>query len=111
MLSFWNGITISGGEATTQLPFIELFKAIKDTPELKHLTCFIDSNGHLASAGWSKVIEYTDGVMIDLKSWNDECALRLTGKDNQRVFQSIHFWHKRGKYELRLLYILSKQII
>ncbi|MEQ5233190.1 YjjW family glycine radical enzyme activase [Providencia rettgeri] len=104
---FLNGVTISGGEATTQLPFIiELFKAIKATPELKHLTCFIDSNGHLASAGWNKVIEYTDGVMIDLKSWSDECALRLTGKDNQRVFQSIQYLGQAGKlYELRLLYI------
>ncbi|GAB1438466.1 hypothetical protein MASR2M36_12170 [Providencia sp.] len=104
---FLNGVTISGGEATTQLPFIiDLFKAIKASPMLGHLTCFIDSNGHLAATGWNKVIDYTDGVMIDLKAWSDECALRLTGKDNQRVFQSIQLLANANKlYELRLLYI------
>lgn len=104
---FLNGVTISGGEATTQLPFIiDLFKAIKASPELGHLTCFIDSNGQLAATGWNKVIDYTDGVMIDLKAWSDECALRLTGKDNQRVFQSIQLLAKVNKlHELRLLYI------
>lgn len=104
---FLNGVTISGGEATTQLPFIiDLFKAIKASPMLGHLTCFIDSNGQLAATGWNKVIDYTDGVMIDLKAWSDECALRLTGKDNQRVFQSIQLLANANKlYELRLLYI------
>jgi len=104
---FLNGVTVSGGEATTQLPFIvDLFKAIKASPTLNHLTCFIDSNGHLAKAGWARVIDYTDGVMIDLKAWSDECALRLTGKDNQRVFETIQLLANAGKlYELRLLYI------
>jgi len=104
---FLNGVTISGGEATTQLPFIvDLFKAIKASPTLNHLTCFIDSNGHLAKAGWKRVIDYTDGVMIDLKAWSDEYALRLTGKDNQRVFETIQLLANAGKlYELRLLYI------
>ncbi|MBX6950292.1 YjjW family glycine radical enzyme activase [Providencia rettgeri] len=106
-VAFLNGVTVSGGEATTQLPFIiDLFKTIKNSPELNHLTCFIDSNGHLASTGWRKVIEYTDGVMIDLKAWSDECALRLTGRDNQRVFQSIQLLAEANKlYELRLLFI------
>lgn len=104
---FLNGVTISGGEATTQLPFIiDLFKAIKASPLLNHLTCFIDTNGHLAKAGWARVIDYTDGVMVDLKAWSDECALRLTGKDNQRVFETIQLLANAGKlYELRLLYI------
>lgn len=104
---FLNGVTISGGEATTQLPFIiDLFKAIKASPTLNHLTCFIDSNGHLAKGGWERVMPWTDGVMLDLKAWSDECALRLTGKDNRRVFESIQLLAKAGKlYEWRLLYI------
>jgi pyruvate-formate lyase-activating enzyme len=46
---FIEGITVSGGEATTQLPFlVALFSAIKSTPSLQHLSCLVDSNGLLA---------------------------------------------------------------
>jgi pyruvate-formate lyase-activating enzyme len=39
---FIEGITVSGGEATTQLPFlIALFTAIKADPALHHLTCLV----------------------------------------------------------------------
>ena len=42
------GVTVSGGEATTQLPFvIALFTAIKAAPDLARLTCLLDSNGSL----------------------------------------------------------------
>lgn len=106
-VAFLNGVTISGGEATTQLPFIiDLFNEIKQSPTLSHLTCFIDSNGHLSSSGWHKVLPNTDGVMIDLKAWGNECALKLTGRDNQKVFDSIDLLAQAGKlYELRLLFI------
>lgn len=46
---FIEGITVSGGEATTQLPFVvALFTAIKNDPQLCHLTCLVDSNGMLS---------------------------------------------------------------
>ena len=106
-VAFLNGITISGGEATMQLPFIiDLFKAIKQSSVLSHLTCFIDSNGYLSTTGWNKVLPDTDGVMIDLKAWSGECALKLTGRDNQKVFESIEQLNQAEKlYELRLLFI------
>lgn len=104
---FLAGITISGGEATTQLPFIiQLFKQIKSHSTLKHLTCFIDSNGYLSPTGWQRVLPYTDGVMLDLKAWQPETALRLTGQSNQKVIESIQFIaHKEKLFELRLLHI------
>ncbi|BDN52995.1 hypothetical protein CEC13091_52570 [Escherichia coli] len=50
---FIEGITVSGGEATTQLPFVvALFTAIKNDPQLRHLTCLVDSNGMLSETGW-----------------------------------------------------------
>lgn len=106
-LPFLNGITVSGGEATMQLPFIEkLFNAIKQANDLKHLTCFIDSNGYLAQTGWQKVAGTMDGAMIDLKAWNSQVHKKLTGKDNQRVKNTIAYLAKIKKlYEVRFLVI------
>ena len=106
-LPFLNGITVSGGEATMQLPFIEkLFKTIKQTNDLKHLTCFIDSNGYLAQTGWQKVADTMDGAMIDLKAWNNQIHKKLTGRDNLRVKNTITYLAKIKKlYEVRFLVI------
>lgn len=104
---FINGITVSGGEATLQLPFIiELFQAIKASPDLAHLSCMIDSNGYLTEEGWQQVMPYLDGAMIDLKSWQQETHRYITGRDNHRVFSSLKLLAAEGKlYEIRLLYI------
>ncbi len=75
---FIEGITVSGGEATTQLPFIvALFTAIKADPQLQRLTCLVDSNGQLSETGWQKLLPVCDGVMLDLKAWKSECHHRL----------------------------------
>ena len=104
---FINGITISGGEATLQLPFIiELFKAIKSSADLAHLSCMIDSNGYTSESGWQQVMPYLDGAMIDLKSWQEHTHRYITGRDNHRVFSSLKLLAEQNKlYEIRLLYI------
>lgn len=104
---FIQGITLSGGEATLQLPFIlALFKQIKQHPELKSLSCFVDSNGSLSLSGWQQLLPFLDGAMIDLKSWQNDTHLWLVGRENHRVFQSIQFLAKMDKlYEIRLLHI------
>lgn len=108
--AFINGITVSGGESTLQLPFlIDYFKAIKKAPDLKHLTCLIDSNGTLSLNGWQKIAPYMDGAMIDLKSWNEDTHIYLTGRSNQRIKDSIKWLANNNLLtELRLLYILEK---
>ena len=107
---FLSGITVSGGEATMQLPFIiDLFEAIKSDPQLAHLTCFIDSNGSLSKQGWDKVLPYLDGAMIDLKSWQSETYKWLVGRGNHRVFETINYLAEQGKlHEVRLLHIPGK---
>ena len=43
---FLGGITVSGGEATLQADFVHaLFTAVKGDPQLRRLSCFVDSNG------------------------------------------------------------------
>ncbi|WP_044556218.1 YjjW family glycine radical enzyme activase [Shewanella piezotolerans] len=106
-LQFLNGITISGGEASLQLPFIiKLFSAIKADKELAHLTCMLDSNGSLSNSGWQQLLPVLDGAMIDLKSWLQDTHRYITGRDNHRVIDSIEFLASQGKlYEVRLLHI------
>ncbi|WP_270502112.1 YjjW family glycine radical enzyme activase [Kluyvera ascorbata] len=104
---FIEGITVSGGEATTQLPFvIALFQALKSTPALSHLTCLVDSNGELPISGWEKLQPVCDGVMVDLKSWDSDRHQALTGRGNSRIKQSIRWLAQHGMLsELRLLVI------
>ncbi|HCJ6374598.1 YjjW family glycine radical enzyme activase [Citrobacter sp. RHBSTW-00671] len=104
---FIEGMTVSGGEATTQLPFIvALFSAIKSDPHLRHLTCLVDSNGMLSETGWQKLLPVCDGAMLDLKAWDSACHLQLTGRDNALIKNSIIFLADQGKLaELRLLVI------
>lgn len=104
---FIEGITVSGGEATTQLPFIiALFQTLKSTPSLAHLTCLVDSNGELPISGWQKLQPVCDGVMVDLKSWDSARHLALTGRGNARIKRSIQWLAQHSMLtELRLLVI------
>ncbi len=107
---FLSGVTVSGGEATLQLKFIiELFSAIKADADLAEISCFIDSNGHLGEAGWDKLLPVTDGVMLDIKAFDDSVHADLTGRGNRRALQSARQVHAAGKlHELRFLMIPGK---
>lgn len=104
---FIEGITVSGGEATTQLPFlVALFTAIKADPALQHLTCLVDSNGLLGETGWQKLLPVFDGAMVDLKAWGNEHHRFLTGRENPQIKHSIRWLaHHQRLAELRLLVI------
>ena len=104
---FINGITVSGGEASLQLPFIiELFSAIKADDELAHLTCMLDSNGSLSINGWQQLLPVLDAAMIDLKSWQQDTHRYITGRGNHRVISAIELLASKGKlHEVRLLHI------
>jgi pyruvate formate lyase activating enzyme len=107
---FLSGITVSGGEATTQLKWlIALFSAIKADQQLAHLTCFIDSNGHLPQQGWQKLLPVTDGVMLDIKGFDQTLHQELTGRRNLTTLRTAKFLQEAGKlHELRFLVIPEK---
>lgn len=104
---FIEGITVSGGEATTQLPFlIALFSTLKADSTLNKLTCLVDSNGLLSETGWQKLLPVFDGAMLDLKAWNNDHHRFLTGRENGVIKQSIRWLAKHHRLtELRLLVI------
>lgn len=101
------GITVSGGEATTQLPFVvALFAAIKAAPDLTHLSCLLDSNGSLGETGWQRLLPVLDGAMINLKGWRESVHHSLTGQGRERVLASLQLLARAGKLaELRLLQV------
>jgi YjjW family glycine radical enzyme activase len=104
---FLNGITVSGGEATLQAPFIAaLFAAIRGEPGLAGLTCFIDSNGHLGPRGWQRLLPLTDGLMLDIKAFDPATHRALTGRGNATSLASVRLAHAAGKlHELRFLMV------
>lgn len=101
------GVTVSGGEATTQLPFvIALFTAIKAAPDLARLTCLLDSNGSLGETGWQRLLPVLNGAMIDLKGWREPVHLALTGRGRERVLASLRWLAAHDRLaEVRLLLV------
>lgn len=104
---FLSGLTVSGGEATLQPSFMfDLFAAVKSDVQLAHLTTFVDTNGSAAREVWDRLLPVTDGAMVDLKAFDPEVHLRLTGTTNTSVLSSIRHLAGRGKlYEVRLLLV------
>jgi len=101
---FLSGVTVSGGEATLQWPFVrELFAAVKH-PSLGRLTTMVDSNGSAPPGVWDALGEVLDGAMIDLKAFDDDLHTMLTGQSNAPVLDSIRQLAGMGRlYEVRLL--------
>lgn len=106
-MPYISGVTISGGEATLHCDFIlQLFSKMHDDPELETLTRYIDSNGNASIETWQKLIQVTDGVMLDLKALDDQSHLALTGHSNREVLKSIKYLAENGTlHEVRLLLI------
>lgn len=104
---FLSGITVTGGEPTLQVTFLErLFHAVKADDGLTHLTTFVDSNGSLDLVSWSRLARVMDGAMIDLKAVSPDVHRRITGVDNSAVLASIRLLYELGRlHEVRLLVI------
>jgi len=88
------GITVSGGEPLMQAKFVkELFKKCKD--EGIHTT--IDTSGYLESEKAKDVLEYTDLVLLDIKSYNNEVFKNLTGVSNENTLELAEYLKRINK--------------
>jgi len=102
---FLAGVTVSGGEATLQAPFVAALFAQLGS-ELPGLTRFIDSNGAADAATWDALLPVTDGVMLDLKAFDPSVHRWLTGSPNDQVLAAIRQVSAAGKlHEVRLLLV------
>ena len=100
---FIQGITVSGGECTLQDRFlIELFTKAKE----KGLTCFIDSNGSKDFSKMKELLELCDGVMLDVKSFNNNNHKEHIKFDNSIVLKNLEYLASINKlYEVRTVVV------
>ncbi len=76
------GITVSGGEPFMQPEFVkELFKRCKD----EGIHTAIDTSGCIEVDKVKEVLKYTDLVLLDIKSYNDNVFRDLTGISNEKT--------------------------
>lgn len=84
---FIRGITVSGGECSLYLPFLrELFQLCHE----KGLTTLMDSNGMIAYPR-DDFFSLCDGVMLDIKSWDENVYHALTGFSNRVVKENLAY--------------------
>lgn len=93
---FIRGITVSGGECMLYPEFLlELFKKVKE----RGLNCLIDSNGSVDFSKFPELIEVCDGVMLDVKSWDDRVYRVLTKGEASMPKKNLKFLAERDKLE------------
>ena len=91
---FIRGITTSGGECMTHALFLEelFIKAKKEG-----YTCLIDSNGYYDFSKYPKLLDVCDGVMLDIKAFNNDFHKLLTHKPNNIVINNLNYLLKINK--------------
>ncbi|MBQ6734522.1 MAG: YjjW family glycine radical enzyme activase [Lachnospiraceae bacterium] len=95
-LPYIRGVTVSGGECTLYPDYLTaLFSLCKEAG----LTTLIDTNGTLDFAAYPALLSVTDGVMLDVKSWDSSVHRSVTDTDNADVLRSLSFLAEHGKLE------------
>eukprot|EP00457_Paulinella_chromatophora_P001715 gb/GEZN01001717.1/.p1 GENE.gb/GEZN01001717.1/~~gb/GEZN01001717.1/.p1 ORF type:complete len:904 (-),score=96.72 gb/GEZN01001717.1/:32-2743(-) len=85
-----DGVTVSGGEPTRQADFVlGLFSAIKQRPELRHLTTMIDSNGVASPRVWERLLPFTDLVCFSIKAGTPEILHLTQGEESNLDPESV----------------------
>lgn len=102
-MPFIRGVTVSGGECTLYPQFLkEFFKICKENK----LETMIDSNGSLDFKKVPQLLAVTDGVMLDIKAWEEKAHKRITGAANDCVLENARYLAQKGKlYEVRTVVV------
>ena len=100
---FISGITVSGGECMLQKEFLfELFKRAYE----QGLTVFVDTNGSIDFSKEQALTETMDMVMLDIKSFDNEEHIMLTGMSNENVLKNAVYLAGLDKlYEVRTVIV------
>lgn len=96
---FIRGITVSGGECMLYPDFLtELFTLAR----ADGLGTLIDSNGTVLFRGQEALLEVSDGVMLDIKAYDEADHIAVTGHTNKVVLENAAYLAEIGKlYEVR----------
>ena len=88
------GVTVSGGECTLYPDYLtELFSLCQKAG----LHTLLDSNGTLDFAAYPELLKVTDGVMLDVKSWEASVHKAVKDLDNRDVLRALSFLAEQGK--------------
>ena len=93
---FIRGLTVSGGECTRQRDFLVELLAMARAAGLNTL---LDSNGSYAFSQDPDLMAVTDGVMLDVKAWDEEQHRRVTGQSNRQVLANLIWLAETGRLE------------
>lgn len=104
-LPFIRGVTVSGGECTLYPEFlIELFRLCTENG----LSTLIDTNGCIDLSQYPELISLTDGFMLDVKAFDNEEHIKVTGKSNNMVLKNAEYLASIGKlYEVRTVAVFG----
>ncbi len=96
------GITFSGGEPTLQAEsLIPLFKDLKTND----IHICLDTNGAIWNKEVEELIGLTDLVLLDIKQFNPERHLTLTGRSNEHPLHTAS-WLEAHAHPFWLRYVL-----
>ena len=100
-------IFFSGGEPTIYLPYIEkvVEEARKINPDTK---VNFDTNGYMTEESLKRVLGFTTSITYDLKAYNNELHLALTGASSKPVLRNVEYIGRHTKdklWEIRILVI------
>ncbi|MGI5946702.1 MAG: YjjW family glycine radical enzyme activase [Lachnospiraceae bacterium] len=102
-IPFIRGVTVSGGECTLYPDFLtELFSICRE----HGLDTMLDSNGTLDLKKYPELLAVTDGVMLDIKAFDEEDHRRVTGADNRQILENARYLASIGKlFEIRTVIV------
>jgi len=95
-IPFIRGITVSGGECTQQADFLH---ALLSLAQARGLDTLLDSNGSYDFSRDEQLLSVTGGVMLDVKAWDAQEHLRVTGCSNELVLKNLRYLAEIGKLE------------
>jgi pyruvate formate lyase activating enzyme len=94
-MAFVSGISVSGGEPSLQMGFLEqFFRIVKSS---SNLTTLIETNGYTGPEAYSSVLPVLDMAIVDLKIMETSKHKQLTGKDISTVLETIRYLHGNRK--------------
>lgn len=95
-MPFIRGVTVSGGECTLHRDFlVELARLVRG----EGMNFLLDSNGSCDFSEDNELTAAIDGVMLDVKAWDEAEHIRLTDCSNRMVLRNLRFLAQAGKLE------------
>lgn len=93
-LPFIRGVTFSGGECMLQAePLAALCERLANSVG----SVLLDSNGSIDFSQQEQLLNSCDGVMLDVKCFDETKHIALTGMSNRSVLKNAEFLAKIGK--------------